>query len=502
MIKWNKMRNMEFSVWILSLIAILSFGSCSEEEEFACNNNTHLFFSDDTISFDTVFTSIGSATKRFKIYNKNNKGVRITSVRLGSGGNSGFRVNLDGKSNTQFSDVELNHGDSLFCFVEVTVDPNDSDSPLLKSDSLLFTLPNGVVQKVIFQAYGQDIVVLRDMHVVSDMTLDATKPYVIYDSLTIEEGATLTIKPGTMLCFHANAGINVHGKLIAEGTVEHPITMRGDRTDRLLPYLPYDRTAGTWEGITIASESNENRLINCDIHGGKYGIKVLSDKINQKDTERLYMLNCVIHNVTGNGVNIVNSKAIIRNSQISNAGGYCASIIGGNVEFTHCTLAQFYMWSDCESALYFANHDGEDAYPLDKLLFNNSIITGYKTDEIFGSPLSDSDANFNYSFNNCLINTVLTEDVEMNFVDCVNDTINDKKRDKEEYKDLPKSKEGNFKLVDYKNYMYDFSLAPLSVARKMGSSSFITDDCKFDLKGIERPINKPDVGCYQLNTIE
>lgn len=494
------MQNNKISILFITILTILLSVSCSEEEEFAYDNSTHLMFSTDTVTFDTIFTSIGSATKRFKIYNKNKKGVRIESVRLGSGGNSGFRVNLDGVSNTQFSDVEIYHGDSIFCFVEVTIDPHDSDLPLLKSDSLIFTLPNGVVQKVFLQAYGQDIIELRDKHITTDMTLDSKRPYVIYNNLTVEECATLTIQPGTTLYFHADAGLEVHGSLVAEGTIQQPIIMRGDRTDKLLPYLPYDRTAGTWQGIKLHPESNGNKLTNCNIHGGKFGIMMLSNDKSPKSENRLYILNSIIHNVSGNALYIIDGQATIHNSQISNAKGYCAAIIGGNVEFTHCTLAQFYIWDEYLGALYFANHEGDEEYPLNQLTFNNSIITGYRNDEIFGSQLHDSDINFNYRFNNCLINTILTEDDEPNFLECVVDTINDSKRGKESYKDLAKSREGNFRSVDTNNFTYSFQLDTLSVARKMGDGKFTPSDCKTDLNGIERPSNKPDVGCYQLNT--
>ena len=482
---------------VIPVLFVLFFGlSCSEEEEFTSDRSARLVFSSDTISFDTVFTSIGSATKRFQIFNKGKKGVVITSVRLGSGGSSGFRVNLDGQSGTQFTDVEIFHGDSIFCFVEVNVNPNDSDSPVFVSDSLLFTLSNGITQKVMLQAYGQDIIILRDLHISDEQTFGSPRPYVIYDSLTVEPEGTLTINPGVTLCFHSGSGLNVHGKLIAQGTCENPITLRGDRTDRLLSDLPYDLTAGTWGGIRFYPESKASRLAYCDIHGGSYGIIC-------NGTSSLYVLNSVIDNVSGDALSLTDSKARIYGSQISNAGGRCASVIGGEAEFAHCTLAQFYKWTATQgSALYFSNIENDTIHPLHQLTFINSIITGRTKDEIYGTRLQDSDAEFNYLFEGCLVNTVLSEADSAFFIDCLLDTIGDKskpdpKADPDEKTARPR--EGNFRDAISNDYSTsDFSLDTMSVARGLGIGFLTPKDCTTDMKGTKRPKNHPDAGCYQF----
>ena len=45
-------------------------------------NGGTLSFSTDTLKFDTVFTSLGSVTRSFKIYNTNNKRVKINQIKL------------------------------------------------------------------------------------------------------------------------------------------------------------------------------------------------------------------------------------------------------------------------------------------------------------------------------------------------------------------------------------------------------------------------------------
>ena len=501
----------------IMIAAAMALVACNEEEAFTSDSSARLYFSADTVKFDTVFTQIGSATRRFQIFNgSKDKGIVLPMVRLGSDGKSGFRMNLDGRSGTRFTDVEVLHGDSLFCFVEVTIDPHDSDSPILLTDSILFTLPGGKVQKVMLEAYGQDVIVMHAQHITEDVTLDARRPYLIYDSLVVDSGGVLRLMPGTTLCFHAGSGMKVYGQLTAEGTAAKPVTMRGDRTDRLLSDLPYDLTAGQWEGITLCSQSKPSTLKYCDIHGGNYGIA--ADGIDS-----LYVLNTIIHNVTGDGLRFKDCTAKIRGCQISNAGGYCALVIGGNIDFAHCTIAQFYPWSGMHGgALYFANVEEEEegrdmAHPLTRLTFFNSIITGASKDEIYGTRMADSDAAFNYLFAGCLINTVVdgkdcTADVashlymlnesyqfdndSIHFIACQLDTVGDKAKPSKDDKKVTRPREGNF-LFNVEGYEYVFTLDSLSAARQLGIGSITPPDCSVDIKGNARNQERPDAGCYQ-----
>ena len=489
-------------IMLVSFVAI----SCSNDDEtFTDSPSWHIYFSEDTLSFDTIFTGIGSATKELIIYNPNNKGVRLSSVRLGSNGNSGFRVNLDGQFNTQFNDVEIFHEDSIFCFVEVTVDPHDSDSPILITDSLLLTLSNGIHYKVFLQAYGQDVVTMKAVTIESDTTLAPTRPVVIYDSLVVAPGATLTIEQGATLCFHKNAGLRVHGTIVCNGTLEKPIVMRGDRTDKLFPYLPYDRLDGQWEGIILYPESHQNLFNYCDIHSGNYGILAANEKDKNKQSDydedeltKYTITNSIIHNVASDAILLQRTKADIYNSQISNAGGNCVTVIGGTTRFYHCTLAQFYPWNaEHNAALYFTNTADKVPYPLNLIEFTNSIITGYANDELFGSRMEDSDAAFNYRFINSLINTVITDDEAADFPNCLFEPrLKDLTNLKEE--ERPVHRATQFRVIDTENYIYDFRLDTLSTARKIGDGALTPENCRYDLRGILRPTDRPDAGCYQF----
>ena len=89
----------------LLVLSSLLFASCDDDETYTTSPSALLTFSEDTIRFDTVFTTIGSSTQLFKVYNRGDEALMLPSVRLASGGRSGFRVNVDGMSGTEFADA-------------------------------------------------------------------------------------------------------------------------------------------------------------------------------------------------------------------------------------------------------------------------------------------------------------------------------------------------------------------------------------------------------------
>ena len=456
--------------------------SCSDEESFTSSPASPLKFSEDTLKFDTVFTAIGSSTQWLKVFNPNSDGVRLTSVALASGGRSGFYINVDGQSGTTFSNVEIAHKDSIFVFVEVNVDPTDEDSPVLIEDSIVFTHQNGARQFVHLLAYGQDVIILDHIRFQTDTILTATRPFLIYDSLVVAPGCTLTLPEGTHLYFHAKASLKVHGSLHAEGSLDHPVVMRGDRLDHMFDYLPYDRLDAQWGGVWLAPESTDNIIDFTDIHSGSYGI-YCDGKENEE--RKLTLTNSTIHNVAGAGISLNLCTAYVANCQISNANSYCIDILGGYADFVHCTIAQFYPWKQYGAALKLTNTRNDTIVDLHRASFYNCYITGGQEDEIYGEKASESqytDVLFNYHFENCVLATVIADD-DTNFVACTLDTL-------EHHAD-------NFRTIDTENYIYDFRLDSASVARSKASDRFL-DLYPTDRNGVERKSGNVDAGCFQF----
>ena len=77
-------RGLIFGFVFLNLICGLMF-SCIREEEYASGSSVSLKFDNDTLSFDTIFTTIGSLTKKLMVYNKENKPLKIDYISLKNG---------------------------------------------------------------------------------------------------------------------------------------------------------------------------------------------------------------------------------------------------------------------------------------------------------------------------------------------------------------------------------------------------------------------------------
>ena len=141
-------------IYLIIIFSSLQILSC-KKNNLLTSSNFNIETSSDTILFDTLFTTIGSTTKRFKCYNHNSGTINISNISLQNGTNSPFRINIDGESGVDFNDISILAGDSIFIFVEVTIDPNGTSLPLVVEDQIIFET-NGNFNKVVLNAWGQD----------------------------------------------------------------------------------------------------------------------------------------------------------------------------------------------------------------------------------------------------------------------------------------------------------------------------------------------------------
>ena len=471
---------------ILSLfVGMAMLCSCDDGDSFTTSPGNLLTFSADTVSLDTVFSTVPSSTRSFWVYNRSGDGLRCTSVRLEGGNQSGFRVNVDGvylspDQGYNASDIEVRNRDSIRVFVELTSAQANSSQPKRLSDNIVFTLESGREQKVALDAWTWDAAFVRSLTVVRDTLIAAgEKPLVVYGTLTVEEGATLTVAPGSTLYFHGDAGIDVKGRLVCKGEAGSPVTLRGDRLDRMFDYLPYDRVSGQWQGIRFAETSYGNEIMYADIHSTFDGIRVDSSDVAR---QTLAISHSTVHHCQGDAVAVVCSKATVEDCQLTNALGHCLSVDGGDVDINGCTIAQFYPFDGLRgSAIYFSGTD----YPLVNMSCRNSIVTGYADDEMMGGkPADDSGNAFSYSFADCIIRTPEVGDEEKpHFENVVFEDV----------KDTVSCGRKHFVLVDGDNQAYDFHLRKESSA--IGKANPETAP-KTDCDGRDRDAT-PDIGAYE-----
>jgi hypothetical protein len=96
------------------------------------------------VLFDTVFSTVGSATQYLRVKNPYNRTLKLSKVALASGNDSPYRINIDGLDGPVQEDVEILPNDSIFIFVELTVDPNNDNLPFLVPDSIRFEVNGNV----------------------------------------------------------------------------------------------------------------------------------------------------------------------------------------------------------------------------------------------------------------------------------------------------------------------------------------------------------------------
>ena len=112
---------------LLILILGMAAGSCYKEK-FTTDPADTLTFSTDTLSFDTVLTSISTVTRYFKIYNPHTLSIRIDEIKLTGAHADFFRLNVDGLTGEMIRDVTILPEDSIYVFLEVTIDPDQPES--------------------------------------------------------------------------------------------------------------------------------------------------------------------------------------------------------------------------------------------------------------------------------------------------------------------------------------------------------------------------------------
>jgi hypothetical protein len=411
-------------LYLFILFALSVFAGCEEMNNYSTNPNLRLRFSVDTLSFDTVFSTIGSTTKQFLVYNPNDEALRIEKILLANAGVSGFRINVDGRKGTAFQNIDIWRRDSLYVSVEVTVDPNGTLRPLVIEDSILF-YTNGIRQSVLLQACGQDIHLIKGgVTYTKDTTLTADLPYVIYDSLVVPEGVTLTLDKGVTLYMHNKASLIISGTLKAKGTQDEPVVIRGDRLDYIYAdvVLPYDRTPGQWGGIYFSASSFDNEFDHVMVRNGSSGLMFWA---SEPERTKISIRHSQITNMDANLLIAINCRIEVSDTELSNAAGAVVALIGGKYQFTHCTIANYNRGlgnsRDGNPALILSNKmeidQKESLYPLQQAFFDNCIIDGnaaVDTTKLYGGEIrlfsneekeQGNDETFHYRFNACYLKT-------------------------------------------------------------------------------------------------
>lgn len=498
-----------------TLTLLIFWSSCRNDFEFTPSTG-QLKFSKDTVYLDTVFTNIGSSTYNLKVYNRSDNDILIPTIQLGLGDNSEYRLNVDGMSGNSFENVELLAKDSMYVFIETTININNlpnlnneflytdyigfgSGSDIQKVELVtlvkdaVFIYPDkdettGIIETLSLTIDGEstDTEIQGRYLELNELTFTNEKPYVIYGYAAIPEGETLTIDAGSRVHFHANSGLivtnnaslNVNGALsVNQELLENEVIFESDRLEPGFSNVP-----GQWGTIWLFDGSVNNTINYATIKNATIGI--LSDGNQNETNDKLTLTNSQIYNssnfgILGRATSIVAENVVINNSGQSSLAG----TLGGKYNFTHCTIANYWNNSFRQYPSVLLNNFiiGEDTIlvnDLEEANFRNCIIYGNNNPEL--SIEKEEGTEFSFNFTNCLIRF---DDSFGNYNQPEYDFSNTNL-----YQNCLFNQEPVFLDTDNNQLIIGEEISP--------SNATFANQVPFDILGVDRTTS-PDIGAYQ-----
>lgn len=381
------------SFWLL----ILSL-SCQDDDFSFDDSTAPLRFSKDTLVLDTVYSQVRSETYLVKVYNTENKDVKIPKIELEKGDASLYKINVDGRTGSSFINIPIRKKDSLYIFVEVA--PVANTSEFIAEDNIIFN--NGRnIQKVNLRSVVQDAEFFiqsgTNPNILNDNTIWTNqKAKIIQGNLTLAEGKTLTIEEGTKVYFTKNSSLKIskNAKLNILGNKDKEVIFRGERND-----ARYDTIPLNWNGIALENGA-EADINHTKIFGGNTALTLNHAKAKVKNT--------TIHTFQEYGILGINANVEAQNLVMNNFGSSAIHILkGGNYNINKSTLVNYRNFntfndSPILSATNEWTNENNQKQNADFLLnIKNSIVYTEKDNAIVMKPITGQ--SFSYNIQNSLV---------------------------------------------------------------------------------------------------
>lgn len=461
---------------LVVVLIVTLFGRCQKEND-SDTAGKWLSFSNDTIAFDTIFTTIGSPTRNLRVYNTSGSRINISSIELAGGDKSSFRINVNGEASNEVLNLEIPAHDSIFIFIEALFDKIATPKIMVAEDSILFRI-NNREQKVRLLAWGQDFKLVKS-EMVKTTRWTKEKPYLVYNYAFVDSTQTLTIDPGCSIYFHKGSGLIIKGKLLVNGTVEEPVLFKGDRLES-----SYANQPDQWNGITLLSGSHNNLINHAVIKNANIGLQV--GNIEKEGFASVELANTRIENMSWSGIWAMKSKILAYNCIIANVGYYnTALLLGGDYRFYHTTFSNNSIFSfnhlrrtetlTLSNFLVSSKDGAKYVGDLTQAVFGNCIIGGLNRNELNIS--MDKQGKSNYLFDHCSIQ--------------ISDTFKITTPDQfiEIIRNIPP------RFINPQKGIYE--LDTLSVAKDKGKDEY-AKIVPLDFKGVSRTSDAgPDLGAFE-----
>lgn len=399
-LRFDPCMRLSFNSYLLFFVIAAGalFVSCKLEDEITTDPKAILRFSTDTLFFDTVFSDLGggpplSVTKQLWVINENDKTVKV-NIRLQGTSNGSVRMNIDGLPSSAITGKEIGANDSIVIFVQFY---SNAGNDFIITEQLLFET-NGNLQDVDIVGFGRDAYYYRNQVLPGaggQLIWQNDKPHVIYDSILIPAGTTLTIKAGARIHSHVKSVILVQGTLLVEGEYGSPVIFEGDRLD-----AEYRNRAGQWIGIRFLPGSKDNVIRHAIIKNGVLGIEVDSLPVNSNPN--LLLRESFIDNMSAVGIVGYTANLVAINNVVTNCGQFTFyGVLGGEYTLYHNTFASFNFTLNRQTPHFvldnspFKDESGNIVakYPLNYRVVN-TIIYGSREEEVVLNNAADGEQSF------------------------------------------------------------------------------------------------------------
>ena len=396
------------------LVACSVLLAACRKDLFSNDPSLRLKYSTQEVFFDSTFTQIGTPTEVFVVRNPTKENLLLDKVFLGGGANSKFRLVVDGEPGTTVEDIEIAAGDSIYIFVEATIDPNGTTGSLFETDSVVFAY-NGNLDAVQLIAAGNSAIYLYPNDTLTlanggkfpyrricNETWVPGLPYVVIGRAIVDSDCKLTIEAGTRVHFFKNSDLWVFqdGTLQVLGTQTSPVLLAGTNIMTATGEIP-----GQWGGLVFFDGKTDNIIRHAKIKNGTIGLNMQPlDFYNVASPRKVTLENVIVENMASLGMYAQSFNVDAVNLRVSNCGqGGVACVFGGDYSFTHCTLANFWPGTGRPNPTLLVGNgfNRNDSVFVNNLKFRmyNSVVTGNQLSELVLDSLKDAD--FDYLFQNC-----------------------------------------------------------------------------------------------------
>lgn len=506
---------------VLGLLLALLWTACERELDFVPAQPQDLSFSRDTVYLDTIFTNIGSATYNLRVYNNSSDNILIDRIRLGQGTDSKFRLNVDGLSGQAFEKVELLAKDSMYVFVETTVDIQEytqDSKEFLYQDQLFFDNQSvdlvTLVKDAIFLyperddqgikeilPIGEDedgnIIGIEGFYLEDDeLIFNNELPYVIYGYAGVPSGKTAVFEAGARVHFHENSGLiaaNESSVHVLGAPSSDPLAMENEvvfEGDRLEPF--FDNIPGQWGTLWLTSGSRNHIFKHTTIKNATVGI--LMDYNDESDQPTLVLEQTQIHNSSSVGLWAKTAHIKATNAVFGNAGNLSFyGNIGGRYDFTHCTFANYWNRSFRNTPAvalddYIQISETEIfVQPLLQADFKNCVIDGNQRIEFVVDQQGDEPLNFTLNHTSLRFDTTEQSVLSNPYYNFEDNT---------HYPTLFRNIDPSFKEPQENDFRPTQESALINKGNKM-----FAEEAPTDLSGNSRT-EAPDLGAYQHQVFE